>query len=224
MTTPAAPQPAPIRIVLADDHALVRDGIRARLDTFADIVIAGEATNGREAIDLVNSLQPDLVMLDISMPVLGGLQAATTIRAQQPDIGILVLSIYDNSEYVRGALQAGANGYILKDVSATGMVDAIRSVANGGTYFSRKVTPDLFADGQSSANTGAQTAAQTYGLTERESQILGDVARGLANKEIAQKYEISVRTVESHRKNLRDKVGGGNAADLAGIAIELGLI
>lgn len=224
MTTPAAPQPAPIRIVLADDHALVRDGIRARLDTFADIVIAGEATNGREAIDLVNSLQPDLVMLDISMPVLGGLQAATTIRAQQPDIGILVLSIYDNSEYVRGALQAGANGYILKDVSATGMVDAIRSVANGGTYFSRKVTPDLFAEGQSSANTGAQTAAQTYGLTERESQILGDVARGLANKEIAQKYEISVRTVESHRKNLRDKVGGGNAADLAGIAIELGLI
>ncbi|MHA1524755.1 MAG: response regulator transcription factor [Alphaproteobacteria bacterium] len=213
----------PIRIVLADDHALVRDGIRARLETFADIVITGEATNGREAIELVNRLRPDLVMLDISMPVLGGLQAATTIRAQHAEIGILVLSIYDNSEYVRGAIQAGANGYILKDVSATGMVDAIRSVANGGTYFSRKVTPNLFADSPGDQG-GLRAGAKSYGLTERECQILGDVARGLANKEIARKYELSVRTVESHRKNLRDKVGGGNAADLAGIASELGLI
>ena len=218
----------PIRVVLADDHALVRDGIRARLDTFADIIITGEAANGQEAIALVNSARPDLVMLDISMPVLGGLQAAAIIRAQHPETGIVMLSIYDNSEYVRGALQAGANGYILKDVSATGMVDAIRAVANGGTYFSRQVTPNLFTDSKDGISAGAgivtKTAAKTYGLTERECQILVDVAHGLANKEIARKYDLSVRTVESHRKNLRDKVGGGNAADLAGIAIKLGLI
>ncbi|MEP3279327.1 MAG: response regulator transcription factor [Stappiaceae bacterium] len=208
----------PIRILLADDHELVRDGIRARLESTENFSVIGEATNGEEAVELALKLKPDLIMLDVSMPLKNGLDVAREIRARNADARILILSIYDNPEYVRGAMHAGANGYLLKDVSAADMISAITSVASGGYYFSSQIAPTLM---------GLETKSvveDPYGLTEREREVLGAVAKGMSNKETAKNLNISVRTVESHRLNIRDKVGGGNAAHLARIAQELDLL
>lgn len=249
---------ATISIIIADDHEVVRDGIRARLQNTADLKILAEAKNGSEAVDQVLRHNPDVVMLDISMPVMNGLEAARKIREHKHDCKILMLSIYDATEYVHGAVKAGANGYLLKDADAREMLSAIRSVAAGGFYFSAKVAPALLpasaADSAAAAGRNGQSAASPtingrsitdtgtsthissapppadpgrtclYGLSGRERQVLQGIARGHANKEIAEKLSISVRTVESHRFNIREKTGGGNTAQLTRIATELNLI
>lgn len=213
-----APAIKPIRVLLADDHELVRDGIRARLIKVPEIEIVGEATNGKEALDLALELRPDVLLMDVSMPIMNGLEAASEIRRSCPQIAVLILSVYDNSEYVRGVVQAGARGYILKDISATEMITAISSVASGGYYFSSAVGPTLVGTPSSAP------IEDPYGLTDRERQVLTAVARGLPNKEVARDLGISVRTVESHRLNLREKVGNKNAAQLYKVAQDLGLL
>lgn len=210
--------PRPIRVLLADDHELVRDGIRARLLKVPEFEIVGEATNGQDAVRLAQELGPDVVLMDVSMPLMNGLDAATHIQRTSPDVAVLILSVYDNPEYVRGVVQAGARGYILKDISAAEMITAITSVASGGYYFSSAVGPTLV---------GASTSAPVedpYGLTDRERQVLSSIAKGLPNKEVARTLGISVRTVESHRLNLREKVGSRNAAQLYKVAQELRLL
>ncbi|WP_209017412.1 response regulator [Roseibium aggregatum] len=216
----STPQAAgkPVRILLADDHELVRDGIRARLEKVPELKVVGEATNGREALALAMELHPDVLLMDVSMPVMNGLEAATQIRKSRPHVAVLILSVYDNPEYVRGVVQAGARGYILKDISASEMITAINSVASGGYYFSAAVGPTLVG-----ANTSAPVE-DPYGLTERERQVLAAIARGQPNKEVAKELGISVRTVESHRLNLREKVGTKNAAQLYKVAQDLGLL
>lgn len=226
-------QSTPISIVIADDHEVVRDGIRARLQQVSDLKVLAEAKNGVEAIDQVSKHSPDVVMLDISMPIMNGLEAARKIRENGADCKILMLSIYDATEYVQGAVKAGANGYLLKDASANEMVSAIRSVAAGGLYFSAKVAPSLMPQSaqttQSSSSNDLNGLPEprrvcAYGLSTRERQVLRAVAQGRANKEIALDLSISVRTVESHRLNIREKTGGGNTAQLTRIASELQLI
>lgn len=208
----------PLKVLLADDHELVRDGIRARLEKTGTIEIVGEATNGRQAVELVETLQPDVILMDISMPLMNGLEAAKEISQRFPKTAVLVLSIYDNPEYVRGMMQTGARGYMLKDISAKEMITAIMSVANGGYYFSSAVGT-AFVGG--SRDTPIE---DPYGLTERERQVLTAIAKGQPNKEVAKNLGISVRTVESHRLNLREKVGSKNAAQLYKVAQELGLL
>ncbi|GAA0777030.1 response regulator transcription factor [Roseibium denhamense] len=208
----------PIRVLLADDHELVRDGIRARLQKVPGLDVVGETTNGRDAVSLCQSLEPDVLLMDVSMPIMNGLEAATEIRKQRPGVAVLILSIYDNPEYVRGVVQAGARGYILKDISASEMITAITSVASGGYYFSSAVGPTLVGSATSAA------VEDPYGLTERERQVLTAIAKGQPNKEVARDLGISVRTVESHRLNLREKVGSKNAAQLYKVAQELGLL
>lgn len=208
------PHEPTIRLLIADDHDLVRDGIRARLEQEKDIDIVGEARNGHEAVELAEQLHPDLVMLDINMPEMSGLDAVEEIRARDLPCNVLMLSLYDNTEYVRRAISLGTNGYLLKDVSQSEMSMAIRIASQGGFYISDNL-----------AHTLNQEAAPSdpYNLTDREREVLAAVAGGKLNKQIAAELDISVRTVESHRSAIRQKTGGGNAAGLARIASELGL-
>lgn len=211
-------QPKEIRLLIADDHELVRDGIRARLETESWLAIVGEASTGQQAVEKAAELKPDLIMMDVSMPDLNGLEATAKIRSAGIDCGILILSIFDETEYVHGSIASGANGYILKDVSAEEMIRAIIAVGNGGMYMGSSITPSLMP-AQSSG-----VRENPYSLTKREVDVLRAVASGKANKEIAYDLSISVRTVESHRQSLREKLGGGNAVHLSKIAKELDLL
>jgi DNA-binding NarL/FixJ family response regulator len=208
--------------LLADDHELVRAGIRARLETETDLTIVGEAHDGEEAVHLAEKLKPDVVVMDVSMPNLNGLEATTLLRQRGFQCGVLILSIFDAHEYVRGALDAGANGYILKDVSANEMIRAIRTVASGGLHLSPDVAGTVLAAAEGKTNP-SDKANEPYGLTPREKDVLRLVASGKTNKQIADDLTISVRTVESHRQNLREKLDGGNAMQLMKVAQELGL-
>ncbi|MCY6380131.1 response regulator [Hoeflea prorocentri] len=207
-----------VRLVIVDDHDLVREGIRSRL-TDADFVeVVGEGSNGTQAVELCEMLGPDLVLLDISMPEMNGLEAARRIKQSRPNTKILFLSIYDNEEYVQEALRVGANGFVLKDVSKDEMINAIRSVAQGATYLGPQAAASL-----AGRNSNRLVPANDFGLTEREKQVLSAVSKGLTNRQIAEQLNISVRTVESHRLSIREKTGGGNAVALSKIANRLGL-
>lgn len=208
-----------MRVFIADDHELVRDGIKSRLLLSKNMEICGEATNGRDAVAQCRDLLPDIIFLDISMPELTGLEAAREILGSHPELRIIFLSIYDNPEYVREALRIGAKGYLLKDVSREEMMIAVQAIFNGGTYLGSRISHDVAQTG----DTGA-TQACKYKLSERERQVLAEIARGLRNKAIADKLNLSVRTVESHRLTLREKTGGGNAVELSRIAAELNLL
>ncbi|WP_319412906.1 response regulator transcription factor [uncultured Cohaesibacter sp.] len=205
------------RIVIADDHALVRDGIRARLELEEALEIVSEAGDGLQAIEKARDFRPDILILDISMPYCNGLEAAEQIRIIAPECRILFLSMHDNSEYVRAAIKTGAAGFLLKDVGASEMVEAIHIIARGGSYFDKNILIDA-------SEMPEQKSANPYNLTERETEVLRGIAQGKANKEIASDLGIGVRTVESHRQRMREKLGGGNAAQLTHIAMELGLV
>ena len=207
-----------IRILIADDHDLVREGLVARLNISENMEVCGEANNGLVALEKAQSLKPDIIFLDISMPKMTGLEAAEKILAASPDNKIIFLSVYDNPEYIHEALRIGAKGYLLKDISREEMNLAVTAVFNGGTYLGSKVA-QAFDTKQTSDKPHNQ-----YKLSERERQVLAEIALGVTNKEIAEKLKISVRTVESHRLAIREKTGGGNAAALFKIANELGLV
>ncbi len=207
-----------IKIIIVDDHDLLREGIAARLSDVGYIEIIAEGSNGREAIDLCKRLHPDVLLMDISMPIMNGLEAAKLIMELGLKTRILFLSIYDDNEYIQEALRIGASGFVLKDVSKPEMLNAIKSVAEGATYLGPKIAASL------QKGVGRPTSdANTFGLTNREKQVLALIAEGHLNKEIAYRLKISIRTVESHRSSIRDKTGGGNAAALSRIARDLGL-
>jgi DNA-binding NarL/FixJ family response regulator len=202
-----------IKLVIVDDHDILREGIRARLQDHDKFEILAEGRNGLDAIDLYNRHQPDILLTDISMPEMNGLDAAVKILASAPNAKVIFLSVYDDPEYVKRAVKIGAKGFILKDVSKPEMVNAICRVAQGGRYFGPGVTskiPDT-------------TPIDDFGLTTRERDVLARIAKGSTNKEIATALNLSVRTIESHRSSIRDKTGGGNAIALAKIANDLNL-
>ena len=207
-----------VRLLIVDDHDLVREGIRSRLADADFVDVVGEGSNGARAVELCEVLGPDLVLLDISMPEMNGLEAARRIKQSRPNTKILFLSIYDNEEYVQEALRVGANGFVLKDVSKDEMINAIRSVAQGATYLGPQAAASL-----AGRNSNRLVPANDFGLTEREKQVLSAVSKGLTNRQIAGQLNISVRTVESHRLSIREKTGGGNAVALSKIANRLGL-
>jgi DNA-binding NarL/FixJ family response regulator len=201
----------PIRVALVDDHALVRDGLRALLTAMPQLEVVGEASSGAEALTLVAQVRPDLLLVDIGMRDMTGLQLTEILCRQYPGMQILILSMYDHAEYVTSSIRAGARGYVLKDAASWEIVAAIDAIAAGGTYYSA----DLLE------KTVSPPAADDE-LTPREREVLQMLVQGLSNKAIARMLEISVRTVETHRLSIRRKLDVDTPAGLAKYALERG--
>ncbi|MEJ8809632.1 response regulator transcription factor [Variovorax ureilyticus] len=198
-----------IRLFLVDDHPLVRDGLRARLSSLPEIDIVGEADGAAEALPMIEALEPDLVLADVGMKDINGIELAARLQERQPQVRVVMLSMYDNPEYVQQALQAGARGYVLKDAPASEIVAAIGAVAAGGTFLSPAVSKRLF-----------RNQAPRPLLTPRESEILSALGRGASSKEIALELGLSVRTVEAHRQSIKRRLGIEGQAELIKYAVE----
>ena len=205
--------PSPIRVALVDDHSLVRDGIKALLGVRAPLEVVGEAESGAEAIEMVGRCQPDLLLVDISLRDMNGLELTRVLRSQYPALKVLVLSMYDNYEYVSESVRSGASGYVLKNAPSREIIAAIEAISSGGTFYSAEIAQRLIAD----KNTDNE-------LTPRESQVLYKMAQGLNNKEMARELDISVRTVETHRLSIRRKLNIDKPAALVKYAIDHGII
>lgn len=200
----------PIRTLIVDDHPLVRDGLSARFNRSDEVEVIGEACDGNEAISKVQELKPDVVLMDINMPNLNGIQTTEAILDIHPNVLILVLSMHDNREYVTSVIDAGARGYVLKSASAEEMLNAIKAVFIGGIYYSPSIA-DLLRE--------TPVAASDL-LTEREQVVLDLLAKGASNKESAKTLNISTRTVETHRRNIKKKLGLSTTSALIRFAID----
>jgi DNA-binding NarL/FixJ family response regulator len=211
------------RVLIAEDHAILRDGLRALLTASADLEVVGEADNGREAIRQIGILKPDLVMMDLTMPGTNGIDAIREVRRRYPQMKVLTLTVHKTEEYIRTALQAGTNGYVLKETTHAELLIAIRSVMAGKTYLSPGVSERVIS-GYLSGGTEDQPATSSDGLTQREREVLKLVAEGMPNKKIALYLSISIKTVEKHRANLMKKLNLHNASALTSYAIENGLM
>jgi DNA-binding NarL/FixJ family response regulator len=210
-----------IRVVLADDHALVRQGFRRILEDEMDIEVIGEAGGGAEAIDLDQRLDPDVVVLDMNMPEINGLHAAIEILRRRPDRPILMLSMYDDVQYVRNALNAGIKGYILKNALETDLIRAVRAVAGGKRFLSPELATAV--EGPPATETGAEDERFAQ-LSAREIQVLRLIAMGRTNREIGKLLGVSANTVAVHRTNLMATLGVHKAAELVLIAVRKGLV
>jgi NarL family two-component system response regulator LiaR len=211
----------PIRVIIADDHMIVRTGIRHVLESQPGFEVVGEAATGSDAITLVAKLQPDVVVLDISMPGESGLHVVGRLRNGSPEPRVLILSMHDNAEYVLESVRAGADGYLLKDTAATELRSAIRTVCRGESYFSPPIASRLRQALRGERATYAGTVAQ---LTAREREVLIGVAKGKTNKEIAGDLGISHRTVETHRESLMRKLQIWTVAELTRFALGAGMV
>jgi DNA-binding NarL/FixJ family response regulator len=210
-----------IRVLVADDHALVREGIRALLAGSPDIEVVGEAADGLEAVAECRRLQPDVVLLDIAMPGLGGLEAAPAIRRDCPRSRVVVLSQYDDREYVTRFLKLGVSGYVLKKAVGRDLAGTIRAAHRGGLV----LDPEVARGALDERGRPADSPADPYEtLTDRERQVLKLVAEGRSNKEVAQALEISVKTAMTHREHLMEKLGVHNRTDLVRFALRHGVI
>ena len=212
-----------VRIVLAEDHTILREGLRALLSADPKFEIVGEAADGRQAVRAVEKLGPDLVMMDLSMPRMTGMDAIREIKKRCPETKIMVLTVHKTEEYLRTTLQAGANAYVLKDATRDELLMAIENVLTGKTYLSPGVSEKViegYLEGKESRLPGS-----TLGLlSPREREVLKLIAEGYKNKEIAVDLCISLKTVEKHRANLMKKLDLHNAAALTAYAIEQGLV
>ena len=206
-----------IRVVIADDHTVVRKGIRDLLTDEGDIAVVGEAHTGQEAIDLALALQPDVVVMDINMPELSGVEATRQIRAAAPAVRVLVLTAYADDPYIYGLLDAGASGYILKTAEGRDIVRAVRSTAAGQSAIDPAVAPRLIAR-------LTQPAVHGDTLSERELAVLRLAARGLTNKQIGAELAISDRTVQNHLANIYAKLGVASRTEAVTAALQRGLI
>jgi DNA-binding NarL/FixJ family response regulator len=207
-----------IRIVLADDHPIVREGLASVLETQPDFEVVGQANDGAEAVDLVSALKPDVVLLDLEMPRLDGVQALRAMRAENANVKALVFTAFDTDERIIGAVQAGARGYLLKGAPREELFGAIRVVAQGGSTLQPVVAAKLMERMTGSA------ASTLEPLTDREHEVLQFMAQGLQNKEIASQLHISERTVKFHVSAILAKLGAGNRTEAVRMAVQHGLI
>jgi DNA-binding NarL/FixJ family response regulator len=216
-----------IRLLLADDHAVVRSGTRELLERQPDLHIVGEAVDGEEAVRLTEELQPDVVVMDVRMPKMSGVEATKRIKAENPDVRVLVLTAHDDDEYVFALLQAGANGYLLKTSEIDELVKAIRTVYAGQSALAPTVAGKVvaqFTGGKSLPDVLNQTQDQYSGLTERELDILRLVGQGLSNKQIGKELFISDRTVQAHLSNIFSKLSVSTRTEAVMYAVRRGWI
>lgn len=213
---------ARIRVIIADDHAVVRQGIRTVLEDIPGLEVLAEAGDGEAVLGLLADHHPDLLLLDISMPRKTGLEVAKELRSQGSEIGILILSMHDNPEYVLEAVRAGADGYILKDVGPGELRDAVQAVVDGREYFTDRVTHQLSVALREELERERQRSKLDQ-LTGREREVLVRVAKGRTNREIAEEFGISPRTVETHRERVMAKLRIRTVAGLTRFVVENGL-
>ena len=204
----------PIRVLLADDHTILRQGLRRLLESHADITVVGEADNGRDALQSAVRLRPDVVIMDMAMPDLNGIEATRQLTGAVPGIRVLALSAYSDEEYVLAVCQAGAAGYIVKHSAATELISAIREAMKGNAYFSPAIAKYFTRHTATGLRSPQSGMARGKGLTPREREVLQLIAEGRSNKQIAAKLAISIKTVEKHRQSVMDKL---DIHDIAGL-------
>lgn len=210
------------RILLADDHAVLRSGLRLLLESQSDLKVVGEAATGAETLHLAEQLQPDLILLDLSMPQLGGLEALPVLKKLAPEAKILILTMYDDAHYLRRALQSGAAGYVLKKAADVELLSAIRAVLRNEIYIHPSMTRVLLDDMLPKAESQPMDAWDT--LSEREQEVLRLVALGHTSAEIAEQLHLSIKTVETYRARGTEKLGLASRAALVRYALKKGLI
>src|SRR5262245_46209336 len=211
---------APVRVMLADGHTLVRAGIRSILDTTPGLVVVGEAADGKQAIDLVRGETADVLVLDLKMEGSDGIKVLRIAKAEKPELKVLILTMHAAREYVAQAMHEGADAYLLKDSAAQDLVAAIEAVMAGRSYYSPAIQHTM----AELLREGSKVPQGIQGLSEREREVLALLARGLSSKEIAGQLDISVRTVDSHRANLMRKLGVKSVALLTQVAIREGIV
>ena len=215
MTANLNDENTPISILLVDDHPMVQSGLISCLEFYDDIKIVGTTNDGSDALRKAKALEPDVILMDVSMPTMNGIDATEIITEQLPNTKVLIFSMHDSPEFVRSAIQAGASGYVLKDTSSEEVYYAIKAIAKGNTHFCSSIAKMLIEN---------PIKAENEKLTTREQVILSYVARGLSSKEVARKLDISFRTVDAHRRNIKAKLNIDNLAELVRYAVNHGLI
>lgn len=213
-----------ITILLVDDHAVLRDGLKAAFELKENMEVVGEAVSGVEGIELCIKLKPTIVLMDINMPGIDGVFAAKEIKKKSPETKILLLTMYDNKNYIMDALTSGIDGYILKMSDMEEVFNAIQKIAEGGSYFDYNITETLTPAKELINSDEINRNSYLLGVTKREAEIIGLIVRGYSNAEIAEKLFISFHTVNNHRRHIMQKLNLKNAADLVRYALENGLM
>jgi DNA-binding NarL/FixJ family response regulator len=209
-----------LRILLADDHRIVRDGLRLLIDAQPDMRVVGEAANGKEVLIQARTLKPDVVVMDLSMPELNGLQATERLKAEQPALKVVALTAHDDETYLTQLCRAGAAGYVLKQSAAEELIQAISAVAKGGVYFEPALASKTLA--RQMASTGSRSAPGTAELSQREREVLTGIAWGYSNKEIAGDLNLSIKTVETYKTRVAEKLGLRSRTEMVQFALRQG--
>ncbi len=212
-----------MRILIVDDHAIVREGLRTLLEAQPDIEVVGEATDGEEAVNKTQEIQPDIVLMDITMPGMNGLEATRQIKQKNPDAKILVLTMHEGDEYFFKFLDAGASGYFIKGGSSTELISALRAVWNGDVFLYPTMAKKLLSDYLQRVKTGSNKESYD-GLTNREREVLKLIAEGYTNQEISERLVLSVTTVQTHRAHIMAKLGLHGPTELVKYALRRGFI
>ncbi len=212
-----------IKVILADDHVVVRKGLATLIESEMDIEVIGEVSDGKEAIELTREAKPDVVIMDISMPNLNGLEATRRIKSEMPEVRVLALTVHSDDEYIFRILRAGASGYLLKKTAPDELISAIRTLHGGGAYLGSSISESVVQAFRERPSPW-EAESKYDELTDREREILQLIAEGNTTKDIAEKLYISTNTVSTHRKNLMEKLGIHSIAGLTQYAIQKGLV